>query len=287
MLKKSLIAGAIVATLELGVSGMAFADGAAPPASPATFTGNIGVFSQYVFRGLTQTNEEPAYQGGFDFTYNFGPATFYLGTWGSNINWLLESGQEDSSLEMDLYGGIRGNFGASDFTYDVGYLYYYYPDANSGITLFPTGEKGDTGEIYGQLGYKWFTAKYSYGVSDKYFAVRDAQGTWYLNLTATVPFGSSGFTGTVHWGDQKYNGTDDRLPFTIASGATCTSNDDCYSYTDWLVGISYDVSKLSTVLSGVTFGINYTNTDSKDFYDNFYGRNIGKDQITVYLQKAL
>ena len=51
----------------------AAAPAAAPaaPASPHTFAGNIGLFSQYIFRGLTQTNEKPAVQGGFDYSYNF------------------------------------------------------------------------------------------------------------------------------------------------------------------------------------------------------------------------
>jgi len=279
MFKKSLIAGAVIATL--GVSGTAFADDAA---SPWTFTGNIGLYSQYVFRGLTQTNEKPAYQGGFDFSYNFGPASFYLGTWGSNITWLTDSLQyTSSSLESDWYGGFRGNFGKSDFTYDVGYLYYWYP----GEVLPIFGEKGDTQEVYAQLGYKWITAKYSYGVGNSYFAVRDADGTWYLNLTATVPLWDSGFTATAHWGDQKYTGTDNRLPIVSTLG-TCTSNDDCFSYTDWLVGVSYDMSKLSKGLSGVTFGVNYTNTDAKDVgYTNIFNRNIGKDEWTFYLSKAL
>ncbi len=287
MFKKNLITGALVATL--GVSGMAFADdqpAAAAPAAPNpnTFTGNIGLYSQYVFRGLTQTNEKPAVQGGFDYAYNFGAASVYLGTWASNINWLADSLQEDSSMEWDFYGGVRGNFGKSDFTYDIGYLYYYYPGtvlnaANTGG--FANGESGDTQEIYAQLGYKWVTAKYSYGVGNSYFAVRDASGTWYLNLTATVPLWDSGFTATAHWGDQKYTGTDNRLALGF-------DNDGLYSYTDWLVGVSYDASKLTSVLSGVTVGVNYTDTNAKDMgYTNFFGRNIGESQWIVYLSKSM
>src|SRR3954467_12052526 len=61
---------------------------AAPPAGPEpdfTFTGNIGIFSQYVFRGVSQTNEKPAVQGGFDLAHKSG---LYGGTWVSNISWL-------------------------------------------------------------------------------------------------------------------------------------------------------------------------------------------------------
>src|SRR6476469_8451621 len=55
----------------------------APEAKPDyTITGNFGIYSQYIFRGLTQTDQKPAFQGGFDYAHTNG---FYLGTWGSNI----------------------------------------------------------------------------------------------------------------------------------------------------------------------------------------------------------
>src|SRR4030081_1004235 len=61
----------------------------AKPAEPYTITGNFGIYSQYIFRGLTQTDRKPAFQGGFDFAHTSG---FYLGTWGSNVSWLHDSG---------------------------------------------------------------------------------------------------------------------------------------------------------------------------------------------------
>src|SRR5262247_2375799 len=88
----------------------------APAAAPApapepdwTLTGNIGLFSQYVFRGLTQTNEKPAVQGGFDLGHKSG---FYAGTWASNINWVSDAVPPpysvSSSMEWDFYGGYKG-----------------------------------------------------------------------------------------------------------------------------------------------------------------------------------
>ena len=182
MNRKTLMIG--LATAAFVITSAVFSDDAAPavPASPHSFAANVGLFSQYIFRGLSQTNRDPAVQGGFDYAYNFGPS-FYIGTWLSNISWLHDSAQySSSSLENDWYGGIRGPIGSSDFTYDVGFLYYYYP----GTTIPITGEKGDTQEIYGALGWKWFTAKYSYSIDNKTFAVRDSSGTWYLDLSATA-----------------------------------------------------------------------------------------------------
>src|SRR5437762_3247023 len=59
------------------------------PQPEHTITGNVGLFSQYIFRGLTQTNENPALQGGFDYAHISG---LYAGVWGSNISWISDFG---------------------------------------------------------------------------------------------------------------------------------------------------------------------------------------------------
>lgn len=293
MFKKTLIAGVIA--VASAVPGSLLAADAEPaaakpdaapaaeaaPTSPHSFTANVGLFSQYIFRGLTQTNEKPAIQGGFDYAYNFGPASFYVGTWNSNINWLVDSGQyRSSSLESDWYAGVKGNFGASDFTWDAGLLYYYYPGS-----VAPGGAKGDTTEIYGALGWKWLSAKYSYVVSNKAFAVLDAQGTWYLDLSANYPVGETGVTLIAHWGKQKYDGTDNR---TAALG----SNNTIYSYQDWKVGATYDLGKVSDVLKATTVGAYYTDTSSANALGygtppvGPYPKKISGDHFTVYIQKT-
>ncbi len=280
MFKRSLAAAAVTAALI--APNVVFADDPAP-ASPHSFTANVGLFSQYIFRGLTQTNEDPAVQGGFDYSYNFGPASFYAGTWLSNISWLHDSAQySSSSLENDYYLGFRGNFGKSDFTYDAGFLYYYYP----GSTIAVTGEKGDTQELYGSVGWKWFTAKYSYGVGNKTFAVRNSQGTWYLDLSASYPVGDTGLTLMAHWGDQKYRGTDNRNPVGV-------SNDAAFSYRDWKIGATYDMGKVTDVLKAVTVGGYYTGTTggSNFGYGSVtqggpYPSNISKNQFTAFVQKT-
>src|SRR5258705_1804060 len=122
MFKKTLLAGAVAAAI-LPLSATA----ADAPASPHTITGNAGFFSQYVFRGLTQTNRKPAVQGGFDHAHASG---FYAGTWGSNISWLTDptppAYSSAGSLEWDFYGGYKWNL-PYDMTLDLGTLYYWYP----------------------------------------------------------------------------------------------------------------------------------------------------------------
>src|SRR6266508_4291072 len=99
----------LAAAITTVVADLAFAQAAPAPAAPApdyTLTGNFGIYSQYIFRGLTQTDAKPAFQGGFDYTHKSG---VYLGTWGSNISWLHDAGvcNHGCSLEWDMYGGWK------------------------------------------------------------------------------------------------------------------------------------------------------------------------------------
>src|SRR5690349_16986418 len=157
-----LVACAAAAALPLGA---ALAQTAPAPATPAppppehTFTANVGLFSEYIFRGISQTGGKPAVQGGFDYAHASG---FYAGTWASNISWLEDFGAYDrSSLEWDFYGGFKNNFADSDFFYDVGVYGYVYPGKRN-----PGVANVDTWELYGALGWKWVSVKASYSLTD-------------------------------------------------------------------------------------------------------------------------
>ena len=116
---------------------------AAAPASP--FTGNFTLASEYLYRGIAQTRGKPAVQGGFDYAH---PSGFYIGTWGSNISWLVDAGASGASLELDIYGGYKGAIN-DDVSYDIGVLTYNYPGS------YPKGfTKPDTTEIYGAITWK-------------------------------------------------------------------------------------------------------------------------------------
>ena len=90
ILRRPRLLAAAVAASAL-ISGAAIAQTApAAAAAPApepdfTWTGNVGLFSQYIFRGVSQTNEKPAVQGGFDLGHKSG---LYAGVWGSNVSWI-------------------------------------------------------------------------------------------------------------------------------------------------------------------------------------------------------
>jgi uncharacterized protein (TIGR02001 family) len=240
---------------------------AAEPASPHTFSYNLGLYSQYIFRGLTQTDNKPALQGGVDYSHSSG---FYLGAWASNISWLEDGGNYDgSSLELDIYGGYRNTIGESGIGYDVGLLNYIYPGSKTAAGR-ANGNFDDpyTLEVYGALSYKWLQAKLSYSVGDT-FGTADADGTYYAELNANIPIGESGFTANLHVGHQEFDGK---------SGGI--DNDDFYSYTDYKVGVTKSWS------NGVNLGGYYTDTNAKDKGYTYLGDNIGDSTFTVFVQKT-
>lgn len=278
------------------------------PASDHTITGNVGIYSEYIFRGLTQTNNDPAIQGGMDYAHSSG---FYLGAWGSNVSWLKEnlslgvppvtagSYGQGGSLELDLYGGYKGSIGSSDFTYDVGVLRYWYPGTVSApIAPNPYNIKADTTEVYAALGWKWLSAKYSHSLGDT-FGVDNASGTYYLDLSATIPLAESGFTLGLHYGIQKYKGVDPRLALTGYRAGT--TNDSVYSYDDYRISLAYDMSKVSKTFTGMEVGIMATGTSSADNcgygstaqacaqgagLTGVYPKNTADDRTTIWLKKS-
>src|SRR5688500_5723947 len=93
-----------IASIAVAVA-LAPALAAAQTPAPSPVTGNMSLVSDYRFRGLTQTFEEPALQGGFDYAHSSG---FYLGNWNSSISDTFYAG---SPLEMDFYAGSKPTFG--------------------------------------------------------------------------------------------------------------------------------------------------------------------------------
>lgn len=263
-MKLALSSCAVAALLASATAFAADAPAAAEPA-PApehTFTANVGVFSQYIFRGISQTNEDPALQGGFDYAHSSG---LYIGTWASNVSWLNEGGAtyQQGSAEIDVYGGYKSAIGETGVGYDVGVLQYWYP----GQKL--AGPKANTTEVYGALSWQWFTAKYSYAVSSQVFGNKNADGTWYLDLAAAYPIGETGLTAGAHWGRQDYSGSGNSL----------------FSYNDWRISLAYDMGKLGEKLAGTEVGVMYTDNTAKaaGYSKDIFG---GSNQFTGYLKRT-
>lgn len=116
-MKKTIIRAAAAATLAAGLIGLA---AQASAQSTVDVAWNVGVVSDYVFRGFSQTGEDPAIQGGVDLT----SGSFYAGAWASNVDF-----GDDTDAEVDLYGGYRTEAGGFALDFGViGYLYVGEPD---------------------------------------------------------------------------------------------------------------------------------------------------------------
>jgi uncharacterized protein (TIGR02001 family) len=215
------------------VGAPAFAMAADEPASPHTLTANVSLTSNYIFRGVSQTQNEPAIQGGFDYSHASG---FYLGTWASNVGWVSQGYETNNSMEIDLYGGFKG--AVDDFGYDVGVITYYYPGDQIAGANDP-----NTTEIYLGGSWKFLSAKYSYTVSNQFVGwgtsanpTGDTKGSSYIELNGNYAFEDGwGVLGHLGYQDVKDN--------------------DPASYTDWKLGVTKDVG------FGV-FTLAYTDTDA-------------------------
>ncbi|MEZ7894925.1 MAG: TorF family putative porin [Thauera sp.] len=192
-------------------------------AGDGPFTANVGLVSDYAYRGWSQTDERPALQGGFDYAHDSG---LYAGVWGSNVSWLSDASPNVSnSLELDLYGGYKGTAGA--IGYDVGLLQYYYPGS------YPKGfNSPNTLEGYVGLSWEFLSFKYSYAFTDL-FGYDKSDGSQYYDLGAAVDVGG-GFTLAAHVGYSDIKGQDD--------------------YTDWKLGVTKE-------FGGFNFGLHYVDTD--------------------------
>ena len=206
MLSKVSRAGVALAVLATA-AGAAYAEG--------EWSGNVALSSDYVWRGVSQSNEDMAISGGFDYANGM----FYAGTWASNVD--FEDGAEDTNMEWDFYGGIAGET-ESGIGWDVGVIYYAYPDAETGDYDFV--------EVYGGLSYE-FT-------------------------------GGVGVGGYVYWdpdnesfyveGSAGYSFTDE---FAVDATVGNYSFDGGGDYTNWSVGATY------TTPVGIDLGLRYHDTD--------------------------
>jgi uncharacterized protein (TIGR02001 family) len=138
-------------------------------ATAGEFTGNIGVYSKYLLRGIAEENSGTAVQGGLDYGFDSG---FYLGYWGSNLSYNYETKPEADTtvlqgFENDFYGGYSGSVGK--FDYSAGLIQYYYINVDdSDLTelvlsggfagwtlqaqyLLTDGAWGNSGDIYWTL----------------------------------------------------------------------------------------------------------------------------------------
>ncbi len=208
---------------------------------------NAALTSDYRFRGMSQSRLDPAVSGGVDYTHN--PSGFYAGAWASSIKWVKDGGG-DGNLELDVYGGKRGEI-VKNVTYDFGVLTYVYP----GNDLRPNG---NTTEAYAQLGYGPAYIKYSSSVTNL-FGFEDSKNSTYWNVGTNIDL-ASGYILNLHAGHQ-----------TVKNNAS-------FSYTDWKIGVTRDFGIVTASIAVIgTNNDNYRGPDQQ---------NLGKTGAVATISKT-
>lgn len=198
----------------------------APAEAPQAFTisGSAAFVSQYRFRGISLSNEDPTVQGTINLNHESGA---YAGLWASGLDGFGELG--GSNLELDLYGGYKLPVGGA--TLDVGLLYYAYPGSTGGDFEFF--------EPYANISGTAGPATLKAGVN--YAWAQDALGgnsNIYVYGDACAALGSAPVTLKAHLG--------------YSDGDTALSPTG--SVVDWLVGA--DIAWRNLI-----FGVAYVDTD--------------------------
>jgi len=312
-LQKTAISTAAVALLA-GLSTVAFAadePAAAPEVSP--ITANVTVASSYIYRGITQSNNKPAIQGGFDYAHESG---FYVGNWNSSISWISDSynnalntnGPKNSApstsapIEMDFYAGFKKEFIGEGFASDFGVLQYYYPTTGLGgvqtkawVAANPSmrqtsGVNPSTTELYAAQNFTFGPVtgfgKFSYAVSNL-FGIQNSAGSFYPDLTANYDTGMYGITVNAHVGYQYVpnNVVSTTAQVTGAGNPPNQAGTWNASYADWKLGLTKDFG------GGLSGSAYYTGTSAQKVgttyvYATPNGGNAGRANAVVALTKT-
>ncbi len=240
---KQIIPAALAVSLLAGVT--------ATTVQAEGISANVALTSDYRFRGISQSNEDIAIQGGFDYAFANG---IYIGTWGSTVDFDVDSTGVgfNGSLELDYYIGWGMDVGENS-AIDVGYLYYDYPGDD--------GEEGDYQELYGS--FSWHDLTIGLNYSDDYYGKTDTFFYYYADY-------SLGFA--ENWSLDLHIGYNDLKK----NGGFLQTGED--SYTDYSVGVS-------TSFLSVDWSLAYVGTtlDEEDVWDTDWA----EDTVVFTVSKSM
>ena len=257
-MRKSLLSIAVLSAFAMPA--LSYADEVAPAPAPApvaaaadwTITSNIAAVSNYKARGISQSWNKAAVQGGFDVAHASG---VYAGFWGSSMS---SDTFPNANLEMDFYGGYNGTIKAVEgLGWTAGVIGIYYPGAGwdkyadtDGHYVTPNGDKFTNWEGNVGLSYKWFSTKLSYGLTDWFGANKkvgwdgSTRGSTYLEVNANVPLPWWDLTFVAHAGHSNIAGKLDLNALSsvtnsfISQGADGLNSQASPDWTDYKIGFS-------------------------------------------------
>ena len=197
---------------------------------PGTFSADVAITNDYVYRGTSQTDEHPALQGGIYWSNSFKAGSqdvsLDLGVWGSNVDF---NDGDRASVEIDYTAGLSTEIGGVGVS--AGYIYYSYPGAGSALNYnfheFNAGISKDFEVASASATFNW-SPDFFGGVDDAYY--------WDFGVDVPLP---AKFTLSAHFGLQQFDqdGQDD--------------------YVDWSIGISRPIK-------GIDVSLTYYDTDIDD-----------------------
>ena len=202
---------------------------------PFELAGEVGVVSNYIDRGITSSDHDPALQGGLTLSLPLGEGDTgaYAGVWGSTVDFDEEG---DGPVELEVSAGLYGSLGETGLGWDLWGAYYLYPGARGSLDY-------DYGELLGRLGYTLtddlavdagyaFSPDYSGSTGLAHYV--DAGVAYSLPLDLAVPITLDARLGRQWFESNSQTGLDD--------------------YIDWSFGVTADVGP-------VALGVRYSDTD--------------------------
>lgn len=207
------------------------------------FGASVALTTDYVFRGVSQTDQDPTIQGSFDYNH---PIGLYLGVWGSGV----DEGVSEGNVEFDYYAGFTREI-FKDFSYDLSLIYYHYPSGGSNPE--PDYIEGHLGLSYG---FANLPTKPTFGVGYNYspdFFGEDGNAH-YVNGTVDLDF--------------PYRlGLGFEIGYQYVEGDETTGNGmgegghSGFDYVHWRLGLSYEIK-------GFELNLSYQDTNEADFLGN-------------------
>ena len=227
-------------------------------AAHAQVSGNLGLTSDYRFRGISQSQNAPAIQGGVDYAHSSG---LYIGNWNSSVSSQVYT--NGAGVESDLYAGYKKDV-YKGITIDVGSYNYFYPRA----TAARTGSNFDTYEAFAGVGYKdLVSAKYSQTLGNGYFGAVNAQGTKYYQADARVPVGFV-----------------KNLSVVAHAGHTNVAHSNAYDYSDYNAGFAYALPQAWDL--GLKYYTNTSLTAAAQSASTVSGQKLYKNAVVASLTKT-
>lgn len=229
----------------------------------SNFSATLTMTSDYMFRGVSLTDNGPAIQGSFDYAH---PVGFYAGVWASN--WEDYGSGASSSIEIDQYIGYRGAIDA--FSYDIHGVYYAYPEAKDSAAEFNYLEFFIVGSYTFTLAPLSPVFGLTYSYSPDYFGEDGNLHYFAANLGLTL---IDNLTLSMVYGHQNVEGDK-----TSGNGGGMNGGSG-FDHSHWQIG-------LSTVIKDFALDLSYHDTDESSFFNSFFGSQVADERVVFTVSRT-